>query len=637
MRIIGTAGHVDHGKSTLIAALTGTHPDRLKEEQEREMTIELGFGWMVLPDGQEAGIIDVPGHRDFIENMLSGIGGIDVALLVIAADEGVMPQTSEHLAILDLLQIEHGILVLTKVDLIEDLEWLTMVENDIRSAVKGTIMAEAPIIRVSARKGIGLEELKKQISVISKDVQPRLDLARPRLPIDRVFSMPGFGTVVTGTLLDGHLSIGDEIEVLPSGKKGRIRGLQTHKKKEEISTAGSRTAANISGLAVGDINRGDILVTPGHYQETRRVDVLLKLVKQLSLPLKNGSEVKIFSGTSESMAAARILESDTLESGQEGWVQLDLKDPMILVRGDRFILRRPSPGETIGGGKITDPSPKHRHKRYDEKNIQRLRSLADGSPGDILFQAALISGPVISKDLILKSHLDSDLAEAALQECFQNKLLLNLDQPVQDFSAGIIPVSAREDDLLIAAPHWIELEKTILSAVSAFHVKYPLRRGIPREELKSRLKLNTRIFNSTARHINIRDGGSWLALPNHSIEFSNSQKELAANLLKKFSLSPYNPPSIRECLAEIGDDIFNALLETSELVQVSPEIVFKKADYDQLIAEISFLMTKNDRCTAAEVRDELGTSRKYALAILEHMDNLGITIRDGDYRRLKNK
>ncbi|MEI7848269.1 MAG: selenocysteine-specific translation elongation factor, partial [Chloroflexota bacterium] len=269
MRVIGTAGHVDHGKSTLIAALTGTHPDRLKEEQEREMTIELGFGWLLLPDGEEVGIVDVPGHRDFIANMLAGVGGIDAALLVIAADEGVMPQTSEHLAILDLLQIQRGLVVITKIDMVDDADWLDLVENDIHTALAGTVLENAPMLRVSARKGLGLEELKRALAVLLQDLPPRMDLGRPRLPIDRVFSMPGFGTVVTGTLSDGHLGLADEVEILPSGKKGRIRGLQSHKKKEENATPGSRTAVNISGLAVDEIGRGEVLVTPGHYQVTR--------------------------------------------------------------------------------------------------------------------------------------------------------------------------------------------------------------------------------------------------------------------------------------------------------------------------------------------------------------------------------
>src|SRR5512146_766731 len=294
MRVIGTAGHVDHGKSTLIAALTGTHPDRLKEEQAREMTIELGFGWLTLPNGEEIGIVDVPGHRDFIENMLSGIRGIDAALLVIAADEGVMPQTREHLAILDLLQIPAGIIVLTKTDLAPDPAWLDLVETDIRLALSGTVLSEAPLVRVSAKTGTGLDSLLSTLETLLQQKPARLDLNRPRLPIDRVFSMSGFGTVVTGTLLDGQLALGDEVEIAPSGQKGRVRGLQTHKKKEDHAVPGSRTAVNISGIDTESVRRGEMLIRPNQYQPTRRIDAHFRLLKDVSSSLKHNSEVKFF-------------------------------------------------------------------------------------------------------------------------------------------------------------------------------------------------------------------------------------------------------------------------------------------------------------------------------------------------------
>ena len=626
MRVIGTAGHVDHGKSTLIAALTGTHPDRLKEEQEREMTIELGFGWMVLPDGQEIGIVDVPGHRDFIENMLAGVGGIDAALLVIAADEGVMPQTREHLAILDLLQIQKGLVVISKVDLVDDNDWLDLVENDIRSALAGTVMEKARSVRVSAKTGQGLDELKKILVELLRDTPPRLDLGRPRLPIDRVFSIAGFGTVVTGTLSDGHLSLGDEVEILPSGRKGRVRGLQTHKKKEEQAAPGSRTAVNITNVAVDEIARGEVLVTPGHYQTTRRFDARLRLLKDLAGPLKHGTELKMFVGTAETIANARILGAESLNAGEEGWIQLELRDPLVLVRGDRFILRRPSPGETLGGGQVVDPNPKQRHKRFDENVLKGLESLSKGSPAEILFQAALALGAASIRETVAKARLEAGPAREALDECLQSGMLVALE------GQNPLPTS---DELIMPAPQWLTLKENILAALASFHKTTPLKRGMPREELKSRLKLPARLFNAVLKQLDIQDGGAWLALPGHDIRFSPTQQAKASELMKKFAAAPYTPPSVKECQAEVGEDVFAAMLELGDLKLVSPEVAFRSSDYEQMTARVHASISQNGQVTAAEVRDLFGTSRKFALALLEHLDAIGVTIRDGDFRRLR--
>jgi selenocysteine-specific elongation factor len=625
MRVIGTAGHVDHGKSTLIAALTGTHPDRLKEEQEREMTIELGFGWMLLPDGQELGIVDVPGHRDFIENMLAGVGGIDAALLVIAADEGVMPQTSEHLAILDLLQIQRGLVVISKVDMVNDNDWLDLVEGDIRAALAGTVLENAPITRVSAKTGLGLDELKHALAELLRDSPPRLDLGRPRLPIDRVFSMAGFGTVVTGTLSDGHLALGDEVEILPSGRKGRVRGLQTHKKKEDISIPGSRTAVNISGIAVDEIARGEVLVTPGHYQATRRFDARLRLLKDLSLGLKHGAEVKVFCGTAETIANLRILGAENLNPGDEGWIQLELRDPLVVVRGDRYILRRPSPGETLGGGQVVDPNPKQRHKRFDEAVLNGLEALSKGSPGEILFQAALALGAAPAREIVAKARLEPGPAREALDECLQSGLLVALEtaNPVQG------------EELLMPAPQWATLKDNILTGLATFHKSWPLKRGMSREELKSRLKLSPRLFNAALKQLDLQDGGAWLALPGHTVRFSADQQAKVSGLLKKFASAPFAPPSVKECQAEAGEDVFAALLESGELTLVSPEVAFRSSDYEDMTARVRAALSNSGQVSAAEVRDMFGTSRKFALALLEHLDAIGVTIRDGDFRRLR--
>ncbi len=635
MRVIGTAGHVDHGKSALIAALTGTHPDRLKEEQEREMTIELGFGWLTLPNGEEVGIVDVPGHRDFIENMLAGIGGIDAALLVIAADEGVMPQTREHLAILDLLQIPAGLIVLTKTDLASDSTWLDLVETDVRAAVSGTVMQDAPLVRVSAKNKTGLDDLLQALTEILQTKPARLDLGRPRLPIDRVFSMAGFGTVVTGTLTDGALSLGDEVLILPSGGKGRVRGLQTHKKKEERAVPGSRTAVNISGLAAEQVRRGEVVVHPNQYQSTRRVDARLRLLKDISAPLKHGDEVKVFLGTSETIATVRMLGTDELAPGQEGWVQLELRDPLVAVRGDRTILRRPSPSETLGGGIIVDPQPKGRHKRFDESLIKSLESLAQGSPADVLFEAALALGPAPIKELAARSRLESTPAAEALTELIESGKLILLEDGAPTLTSDL---------LAIAAPHWNDLQTKTLQIVAAYHKTFPLRPGIPREELKSKLKQPPRVFNAFLSNLVNRNSiienrqskiENVIFLPSHKVTFDGAQQSEVQALMRKFAANSFSPPSVKECQAEVGEEIFAVLIDSGELTAVSQEVVFRTTDYENMIAKIKSALQKNGQITLAEVRDLFDTTRKYAQALLEHLDAIGVTVREGDFRKLR--
>jgi selenocysteine-specific elongation factor len=621
MKIIGTAGHVDHGKSTLIAALTGTHPDRLKEEQEREMTIDLGFGWLTLPDGEEIGIVDVPGHRDFIENMLAGVGGIDAALLVIAADEGLMPQTREHLAILDLLQIPLGMIVITKVDLIDDPAWLDLVESDVRSAVKDTVLRSAPIVRVSARTRLGLDTLLSTLTDLLKQKPARLDLGRPRLPVDRVFTMSGFGTVVTGTLLDGRLSLGDDVEVLPSGLAGRIRGLQTHKKKEEQSQPGSRTAVNISGISTEQVRRGEVLVHPGQYLPSRRLDARFRLLKDIASPLKHSSEVKVFIGASETIAVLRLLDAEELAPGQEGWVQLELRDPVVAVRGDRYILRRPSPGETLGGGVIVDAQPKGRHKRFDDDVLKSLLALVQGSPADILFEAALALQSASPAEIIKRSRLEDRTARQALDELLADGRLVTL-----------------EDDLIITQPFLNELLGKVRKLLDDFHHQFPLRRGMSREELKSRLKVSPRLFNPLLRYFArlgiLVESDSLVAASSHQVRFDNSQQSQVDSLLRKFAQNPYAPPTIKECKAEVGDEIFNALLEMDQIIAVSAEIVFRKQDYDLMVKRIREAIQAKGQISLSEARDLFETSRKYMQALLEHLDSMGVTLRAGDYRKL---
>jgi selenocysteine-specific elongation factor len=642
MHVIGTAGHVDHGKSTLVEALTGTHPDRLKEEREREMTIDLGFAWLTLPGGEEIGIVDVPGHRDFIENMLAGVGGIDAALFAIAADEGVMPQTREHLAILDLLQIPAGVVALTKVDLVDDPAWLDLVEDDVRGALAGTVLGSAPIVRVSSRTKTGLDGLLQALEACLSDRPSRPDLGRPRLPIDRVFTIAGFGTVVTGTLSDGRLQVGDEVQLLPSGLRGRVRGLQTHKQKEDTAWPGSRTAVNISGVDVSQVKRGELVTHPGDYTSTRRLDVHFRLLWDASGPVEHNVEVKFFVGAAEVLARLRLLGSETLQPGQEGWLQLELAEPVVAVRGDRYILRRPSPGETIGGGVVVDPNPKGRHKRFSEDLLKRLEALSQGTPAEILFQALTALGAASLQEVVARSTLPEGAALPALSELLASGQLILIEPRGVDPRAAISsPALPQSPDLVASKPYWQQLTGHAVEEVEAFHRSTPLRRGMPREELKSRLGLSTRLFNAALHRLIsdevLEEAGIYVFRPGHTIHFDIQQQKKVDALLEKFSASPYAPPTVKDCTNQVGEDIFTALVDLGLLVLVPPDIVFGRQDYEYMLAEVRNLIEMQGKVTAAEVRDHFNTSRRYVLALLEHLDATGVTVREGDARRLKGR
>lgn len=636
MRVIGTAGHVDHGKSTLVEALTGTHPDRLKEEREREMTIDLGFAWMSLPDGEEIGIIDVPGHRDFIENMLAGVGGIDAALFVIAADEGVMPQTREHLAILDLLHIHGGVVALTKIDLVEDADWLDLVEEDVRAALAGTVLGDAPIVRVSARTHTGLSLLLEKLANCLAKSPPRLDRGKPRLPVDRIFTIAGFGTVVTGTLSDGSLQVGDELEILPAGLKSRVRGLQTHKIKETVAVPGSRTAINLTGVTVDQLRRGDVVAHPSDYTVTTRFDASFRLLKDARQPVRHNLEVKCFIGAAEVLARLRLLGVEELLPGQEGWLQLELSEPVVAARGDRFILRRPSPGETIGGGVVLDHQPKGRHKRFATEQLLALEKLSQGAPAEILLQALQILRACTLAELFARASLNEETAGVALEELAQSGQLVVIEASRLQ---GKEIASLTSDTLVAASSYWESLVKKSLFEVDAYHRTYPLRKGMPREELKSRLAVAPRLFNALLGRLVISgelvELGPVIMRTGHAIIFTPGQRELVDKLLLKFKNAPYSPPSIKEAQADVGDDVYAALVEMGTLLQVSGEVVFERQGYERMTDEVKNLIRKNGSITAAQARDHFNTSRRYVLALLEHLDATGVTVRSGDLRTLK--
>jgi selenocysteine-specific elongation factor len=650
MRVIGTAGHVDHGKSTLVQALTGIHPDRLKEEREREMTIDLGFAWLVLPPppgaalqgsspvGEDVGIIDVPGHRDFIENMLAGVGGIDAALFVVAADEGVMPQTREHLAILDILQIQGGVVALTKIDLLDDPEWLDLVENDLQSVLAGTVLETAPIVRVSSTTKQGIPELLEALRDCLSARPMRSDLNRPRLPVDRVFTMPGFGTVVTGTLVDGSFRTGDEVEILPQELRSRIRGLQTHKQKEQVAVPGSRTAINISGIALEQISRGNVVAHPHDYTTSQRLDASFRLLPASNLPLRHNTEVKLFINTSEVVARLRLLGAEQLLPGEEGWLQLETAEPVVCVRGDRYILRRPSPGETLGGGKIVDPHPRRRHRRFSSEVLASLEALSQGTPEDILLQALITLGSVPLKDLVSRSNLPPQVASQALAGLAEAGLLLNLDHPSLSSEMNL-----QSDDLVISRTLMEQITTRVLAELAAYHQRFPLRLGLPREELKSRLKdllrPSPRLFNAALPRLveggSVKESGALLFLPGHSLRFTPTQQAQVDRLMSRFTAAPYAPPPLKECQAEVGEEVVAALLDLGQLVAIPPDLLFRAEDYQRMLTELRGLFAQQGTLTVAQVRDHFNTSRRYVLAWLEYLDSQGVTVRAGDTRRLK--
>jgi selenocysteine-specific elongation factor len=443
--------------------------------------------------------------------------------------------------------------------------------------------------------------------------------------------MAGFGTIVTGTLADGHLTIGDEVVVLPSGRSGRVRGLQTHKKQEERALPGSRTAINISGLSVEEIRRGDIIAAPRHYQPTRRVDARLRLLRDAS-PLRHAAEVKFFTGTSEIIGTVLLLETDRLQPGEETWVQLELREPVVVLPGDRYILRRPSPAETLGGGTIVDATPNSRHRRRDTTIIGRLASLSTGSPVDLMMEAALTLGPAPLRDITARSRLDPEAAASALDELIPAGTLIMLEQGAPSPGA---------DCLAVPAAQWEDLAGRISRELAKYHQRYPLRRGMPREELKSRLELGPRVFSAVINHASYvlsppltMESSHWVALSGHEIKFAPAEQARAEALLAKFAAAPFSPPSIKECQAEVGDEVYGALVARGELHPVSADVVFRERDYDEMVARTREYLRQNGRMTVAEARDLFNTSRKYVLALLEHLDANGVTVRDGDYRRL---
>ncbi len=624
--VVGTAGHVDHGKSTLVKALTGIDPDRLAEEKARAMTIDLGFAWLTLPSGREVSIVDVPGHERFIKNMLAGVGGIDAALLIVAADEGPMPQTAEHLAILDLLGIGSGVVVLTKADAVDE-EWLELVREETRERIAGTTLSAAPIVPVSAVTGAGLKDLQTVLDAVLAGNRPRPAGTRPRLPIDRVFTVSGFGTVVTGTLSGGALTVGQELRVAPRGLTTRIRGLQSHMTKVSQAHPGSRTAVNLTGLAVEDIQRGDVLALPGLLAPTQRLDARLRLLADAPAPLEQNDAVDFFTGAAELPARLTLLDREVMRPGEEGWVQIRFREPLAVLKGDRFIIRRPSPSITIGGGEIVDPSPP-RHRRFRPEVVGALETLATGSPDEIVLQA-LEESPREVRGL-KGGHL-AGLADGQIDAALAQLVAEGDVRALGDAD----PVALRPARFVVAATSWARLRDRLAAALGEFHAQQPLRRGMPKEELKSRLKLAPpRLFDdvlATAEADGVaRDDGSTVRLPDFAIRLDPKRRNLADRFVGALEAAPYSPPAPTEF--GLDPETLGALVDLNEVVRVAEGVVYAPGAYASIEREVLAIIDRDGSVTLATFRDHFGTSRKFAQATLEYLDQRRITRRVGDER-----
>ena len=653
MSCIGTAGHVDHGKSTLVTALTGIDPDRLAEEKARGMTIDLGFAWITLPSGREASIVDVPGHESFIKNMLAGVGGIDVALLVVAADEGVMPQTDEHLAILDLLRVRSGVVALTKCDLVDE-EWLELVREEVAERLAPTTLAGSPIIPCSAVTGAGLPALLAALDAALDRSPGRRDLHRPRLPVDRVFTITGFGTVATGTLQDGVLRTGEEVEIVPEARRARIRGLQAHKHAVDVGEPGGRLAVNLSGVAKSDLKRGDVLARPGTLRPTTAMDVRLEVLKSAPRAIPHNAELDVYVGAAEVSARVLLLEADELLPGESGWAQLRLSRPLAAARGDRFIVRVPSPSLTVGGGAIVEPWAR-RHRRRDAAVLARLDVLSRGDPEEVILAALRPEGAGAASrgskstrpgggyggrdpgELERATGLPTEVVAAAMDALLDREMAVRVGSLVYD------------------GAEWRRLRDDSARLLTDYHRQYPLRAGMPREEWRSRLGLPMReaadalvaltAHGEAAEIAGTGNGGgrggvaapsrgAFVKLLDFEPRLTAEQERAVAAMLERFQRDPFGPPTRVEVEDALGVELTALLLERGTLVKVSDAILLERDAYAEAVRRIVAHLRAHETITVADARDLLGTTRKYMLAILEHLDERRITRRAGDDRML---
>lgn len=625
--IIGTAGHVDHGKTQLIKALSGIDTDRLSEEKKRGITIELGFAHIPNDAGYNIGVIDVPGHEKFIKNMLSGIGGIDFVLFVVAADEGIMPQTKEHFEILQSLGIDDGIIAITKTDMVDE-EWMELLLEDVTDYFKGSFLEGKPMVAVSSRTGDNIDVLKAEI-IKKCDRESKRNEAPElfRLPIDRVFTMSGFGTVVTGTLIDGTVSVNDEVIIYPEEIKAKVRGIQTYGNDVDTAIAGQRTAINLSNVKKEDIDRGDVLAAPHAVNVANMLDVILKEFSSSDRVILNNSRVHIYSGSKEALCKVILMDRDALSAGEECYAQLRLEEPMALRRGDKFIVRFYSPVITIGGGTVLDATPE-KHKRNKPEILENFDVLANGSISDVIRLKAGVRNFYTADEIayqlgILKPEMDALVAEG-----------IEADELI-----------ALNNGILVAANKMERMENSMMKHIEEYHAENPLADGVPKQELLSKLvniwhieddKLIAALVKSFLDKGDIEDKGKSIAVAGFTARFTPEQEKLKAKIAKMYIDAGLEMLKNDELYAldpdkRVINAIFDSLIAEGVIVKVDPSYNADSASWDKVVS-VTRELGKKGPFILADFRDALDTSRKYASVLLPALDRKGITVFDGEKR-----
>ncbi|MBW1742555.1 MAG: selenocysteine-specific translation elongation factor [Deltaproteobacteria bacterium] len=630
--ILGTAGHIDHGKTSLIKALTGIDTDRLKEEKLRGITIELGFAWLDLPNGQRVGIVDVPGHEKFIKNMVAGASGIDLVALIIAADEGVMPQTKEHLDICQLLDVKHGLVVLTKADMVDE-EWLEMVSDDVQEFLEGTFLEGAPVVPVSSPTGQGIPELMQALETLCEAVPERPSSGLFRLPVDRVFTMKGFGTVVTGSLASGQVRVGETVMVYPSGIQSKVRGIQVHGHAVDQATTSMRTAINFQGIERNAIARGDVVGGVDSLKSSYMMDTILAYLPSNGKPLKNRTKIRFHTGTSEILGYAILLNHEELLPGETAVVQFRLDAPVAVVKDDRFVIRSYSPIKTVGGGQILDPIP-DKHKRFKDSLVTGLGDLAEASPAEVITYHVKESG--ISGIRLRELRLRANLSEKKLKEHLQNLL-----------SQKTIGQVDRENPRFIHESVFDSLSRKTVEILEDYHKSYPLKAGMSRQGLLAKLSpsLDSRLFNlviqDLAKSNQVVQDKEVIRLSGHQVALEADQVDVRHKIEQAYLESRLEPPYFRDLMGSLGQnsartkDLLVLMLEEGTLIKVKEDLFFHKSVIDDLKNGLVSYLKANGEITTPQFKEMTGVSRKYTIPLIEFFDTSKVTIRIGDIRRLR--